>query len=63
MGRVDNEIQKDLVQGTHMAEHGRQVAELGDDFSHVFVFVPGDSEGGLQSLVQVRKGLFPLVRM
>ena len=44
-----------------MAKHGRQIAELGRDVSHVLVFVLGHSQRSTQGLVQVGIALFPLV--
>ena len=61
MGGVDDEVQEDLVQVAHVAEHSRQLAELGRDVGDVFVFVLGDGQRGPQGLVQVGGSLLFLI--
>src|SRR3954452_21301129 len=63
MGRVDHEVQDDLVHLARVTHHRRQVAKAGLDVGHVLVLVAGDGQRRADRVVQILGLLLAGVRM
>src|SRR5580658_214046 len=53
VGRVDEQVQKDLIEISEMTRDRRQHAEIGFDFGYIFGFVPRDDQGAFDGFVEV----------
>src|SRR5271155_3774679 len=53
VGRVDEQVQEDLIEIAEMTGDGRQDAEIGFDFGYIFGFVARNDQGAFDGFVEV----------